>query len=111
MAVGAATVILTVAVVVAVARGAAAVVAMAMGVAPDQLQAIMAAQLMAPMAEVMDTAMLLAMGLVMAQFMVAPCMVVHTVPTVHMVVPMEAVPTEVVPMEVVRMVHLEATAV
>jgi hypothetical protein len=94
------TVILTVVVVVA-ALGAAVVVAMDMEVATDQLQPIMAAQLMAHMAEDMDTAILLAMGLVMAQFMVVPCMVVHTAHTGHMAVPME----------VVHMVHQEATAV
>ena len=94
------TVILTVAVAVA-ALGAAVAVAMDMEVATDQLQPIMAAQLMVHMAEDMDTAILLAMGLVMAQFMVVPCMVVHMVHTGHMVVPME----------VVHMVHQEAMEV
>jgi hypothetical protein len=95
------TVILIVVVVVVVALGAVVVVAMDMEVATDQLQAIMAAQLMAPMAEVMDMAILLAMGLVMAQFMAVPCTVVHMVPMGHM---------EVL-MEVVHMVHQVATVV
>jgi len=95
------TVILTVVVAAAAALGAVVVVAMDMEVATDQLQPIMAAQLMVHMAEDMDTAILLAMGLVMAQFMVVPCMVVHMVHTGHMVVPME----------VVHMVHQEAMEV
>ena len=94
------TVILTVAVAVA-ALGAAVAMAMDMEVATDQLQPIMAAQLMAHMAEDMDMAILLAMGLVMAQFMVVPCTVVHMAHTGHMVVPME----------VVHMVHQAAMEV
>ena len=95
------TVILTVVVAAAAALGAVVVVAMDMEVATDQLQPIMAAQLMAHMAEDMDMAILLAMGLVMAQFMVVPCTVVHMAHTGHMVVPME----------VVHMVHQEAMEV